>query len=229
MTHTEINPNDTAAPVSLDLYREVHKGLRLALFGLCEAAGSLDAADPDARAAFVARFAVVDNMLSLHHSHEDGEHFGKLIADVAPQFAAELAAAHHKTNEDLAFLRQAVILLGDGGCDADELYDRVAAFVVDYLGHMAVEEHQVMPALSAAATFDELLSVQIALRTSMAPTEMVMFMRTMLPAMNPDERTNMLGGMKAGAPPEVFDIFWATAADVLSPAQLAVVDARLGA
>jgi hypothetical protein len=53
-------------------------------------------------------------------------------------------------------------------------------------------------------------------------------MRSMLPAMNPDERTSMLGGMKAGAPPEIFNIFWATAADVLSPAQLAVVANRIG-
>jgi hypothetical protein len=228
MTQTEINPAAAPAPVSLDLYREVHKGVRRALFALCEAAGSLDATDADARAAFVAQFAVVDNMLRLHHGHEDGEHFGNLIASTAPQFTAELEAAHDKTVADLADLREAVILLGDDGADADKLYDRIAAFLVDYLAHMGVEEHQVMPALSAAASFDELLSVQIALRTSMLPAELAMFMRAMLPAMNPDERTAMLGGMKAGVPPEVFEIFWGTAAEVLSSAQLAVVAARIG-
>jgi hypothetical protein len=229
MTQTETNPAATSTAVTLDLYREVHKGLRHALFALCEAAGSLDAADPAARAAFVTQFAVVDNMLRLHHGHEDGEHFGGLIARAAPQFTAELEVGHDKSVADLAELRAAVIALGDGGTGADELYDMVAAFVVDYLGHMAVEEHQVMPALSAATTFDDLLDVQIALRTSMPPTDMVMFMRMMLPAMNPDERTNMLGGMKAGAPPEIFAVFWAAAKEVLSPAQLAVVAQRIGA
>lgn len=227
MTQTETNPQAPSAPVSLDLYREVHKGVRRALFGLCEAAGALDPADSSARAAFVAQFAEIDKLLTLHHGHEDGEHFGNLIAQVAPQFSAELESSHDKTVADLGELRQAVISLGSDG-DADELYDRIVAFVVDYLGHMVVEEHQVMPALSAGATFDELLNVQIALRTSMPPTDMVLFMRSMLPAMNPDERTSMLGGMKAGAPPEIFDIFWATATDVLSPAQLAVVANRIG-
>ena len=172
MTQTETNPQAPSAPVSLDLYREVHKGVRRALFGLCEAAGALDPADSSARAAFVAQFAEIDNLLTLHHGHEDGEHFGNLIAQVAPQFSAELESSHDKTVADLGELRQAVISLGSDG-DADELYDQIVAFVVEYLGHMVVEEHQVMPALSAGATFDELLNVQIALRTSMPPTDMV--------------------------------------------------------
>ena len=121
-----------------------------------------------------------------------------------------------------------MIALGDGGGNVDDLYDSVASFLVDYLAHMAFEEHRVMPALSAAASFDELLALQIGIRTTMPPPDMVTFMRSMLPAMNPDERTQMLGGMKAGAPPEIFDIFWGTAAEVLSPNQLAVVASRIG-
>lgn len=230
MTQTDTAP--TPAPASagetLDLYREVHKGLRRALFGLCEAAGALDPSDTAARGAFVARFAELDSMLTLHHGHEDGEFFGDLISRVAPQFTTEMEAAHEKAVDDLAELRRAVIALGDGGGNADELYDRVAAFLVDYLGHMAFEEHRVMTALSAGASFDELLAVQIGIRTTMPPTDMVVFMRSMLPAMNTEERTNMLGGMKAGAPPEIFDMFWATATDVLTADQLAVVAGRIG-
>ena len=154
--------------------------------------------------------------------------FGQLIETVAPQFIDDLQTAHVRAVDDLAEIRHAVIALGDGGGNVDDLYDSVASFLVDYLAHMAFEEHRVMPALSAAASFDELLAVQIGIRTTMPPPDMVTFMRSMLPAMNPDERTQMLGGMKAGAPPEIFDIFWATAAEVLSPNQLAVVASRIG-
>jgi hypothetical protein len=229
MTQTDAHPGDVPAPptVTLDLYREVHKGIRRSLFALCEAAGSLDADDATACDAFVARFAAVDRMLTLHHDHEDGE-LGQLVAEVAPQFTAELDAGHHRAVEGLADLRRQVIVLADGG-DADALYDRVTAFVVEYLGHMAVEEHQVMPALSAACTFDELLAVQVGIRTTIPPTDMVLFLRSMLPAMNTHERTSMLGGMRAGAPPEVFDVFWSTAVDVLTSDQLAVVAGRLDA
>lgn len=230
MTQIDAEPvHVPEANVALDLYREVHKGIRRALFALCEAAGSLDPDDATTRDAFVARFADVDHMLTLHHDHEDGEFFGNLIAQVAPQFTAELDDAHHRAVDGLADLRRAVIALGDREGDGDELYDRIAAFLVDYLSHMAVEEHQVMPALAAGSTFDELLAVQIGIRTTMPPTDMVLFMRSMLPAMNPGERTTMLGGMKAGAPPEIFDVFWSTAADVLTADQLAAVAGRLDA
>lgn len=82
--------------------------------------------------------------------------------------------------------------------------------------------------MNERASLAELMAVQIGIRTTMPPNDMVVFMRSMLPAMNSDERTNMLGGMKAGAPPEIFDIFWSTAGDVLTADQLAVVAERIG-
>ena len=39
----------------------------------------------------------------------------------------------------------------------------------------------------------------------------------MLPAMNIDGRTELLGGMRAGAPAEVFDGVWSLAGSVLDP------------
>ena len=225
MTDTAVNPTTVE---TLDLYREVHKGIRLALFDLCRAAGTLDPDDPASRAALVVRFAEFERMLTLHHEHEDGEIFGGFVATVAPQFLPEMEAAHESIVATIAGMRRAVIAVGDGGGDADQLYDQVAAFVADYLSHMAFEEHQVMPALAAASTFDELLAVQIGVRTAALPDEVVLFMRWMLPAANPDERVAMLGGLKANVPAEAFEVFWATATDVLSPADLANVARRIG-
>ena len=50
----------------------------------------------------------------------------------------------------------------------------------------------------------------------------------MLPAMNVDDRTELLGGMQAGAPAEVFDGVWGLAGSVLEPADLAAVASRIG-
>lgn len=225
MTDTAVNPTTVA---TLDLYREVHKGIRLALFDLCRAAGTLDPGDPASRAGVVVRFAEVERMLTLHHEHEDGEILGRFVATVAPQFLPEMEASHESIVATMAGMRRAVIAVGDGGGDADQLYDHVAAFVADYLSHMAFEEHQVMPALAAASTFDELLAVQIGVRTAALPDEVVLFMRWMLPAANPDERVAMLGGLKANVPTGAFEVFWATATDVLSPSELANVARRIG-
>jgi hypothetical protein len=54
------------------------------------------------------------------------------------------------------------------------------------------------------------------------------FMGVMLPAMNPDERTAMLGGMQAGMPPGVFGVFRGAAESILGADDWAVVAARIG-
>ena len=50
----------------------------------------------------------------------------------------------------------------------------------------------------------------------------------MLPAMNLDDRAELLGGMRAGAPAEVFQGVWGLAESVLDPRDLAPLAARLG-
>jgi hypothetical protein len=46
--------------------------------------------------------------------------------------------------------------------------------------------------------------------------------------MNIDDRAELLGGMRAGAPPEVFAGVWALAGSVLTPGDHAALGARLG-
>ena len=62
---------------------------------------------------------------------------------------------------------------------------------------------------------------------SFAPPVMARFMMVMLPAMNIDERVDMLGGMSM-APPPVWDIFRGAVLAALTPAQYAVVAQRIG-
>jgi hypothetical protein len=49
----------------------------------------------------------------------------------------------------------------------------------------------------------------------------------MLPAMNIDNRTELLTGMKMSAPPEAFNAVMGLASSVLEPADFAVLAARL--
>ena len=50
----------------------------------------------------------------------------------------------------------------------------------------------------------------------------------MLPAMNVDDRTELLGGMQEGAPPEVFAGLWSLARSGLTAEEAAPVAGRLG-
>lgn len=220
----------TAAPAPVDLYREVHKGLRLALFELARSAGAIDASNRAGIDAFIEVFADVDMMLATHHGHEDSDLLVKLIERHAPRAARQVADAHDTFDRQIAELRSMVDdLATDGTSNMDAIYDAVVAFVAAYLAHMAVEESGIMPALQAAVPADDLMAITMEIRTSVPPPDMCVFLRYMLPAMNLAERTATLGGMKAGAPPEIFELFWAAAEASLPDADLAVVADRIAA
>ena len=107
-----------------------------------------------------------------------------------------------------------------------DFYLALAAFTAEYLEHLAFEEQQVMPALNAAMSDDELAEVTGVIRGSVPPDDMCVFIRYMAPAMNHSERVDMLGGMHAGAPPEIFELFRAAAEGCLAPEDYrAVADA----
>jgi hemerythrin-like domain-containing protein len=219
-------PTDPGPPI--DLYREVHKGLRLALSDLVREVGSLDASDAESIGAFGSLFADLDMMLATHHAHEDGGHLDELIAQhVDADVVQSIHEAHDRFDVLLHDLRVAVAALSSGGADTARLYDDVVAFVAAYLLHMNVEEQQVMPALRADVDHDELFGITMEIRTSVPPPQMCVFLRYMLPAMNPDERAGTLGGMKAGAPPEIFDMFWGVAERSLAAGDLAEVADRI--
>jgi hypothetical protein len=66
-----------------------------------------------------------------------------------------------------------------------------------------------------------------ALVSSIPPQEMASFLAIMIPAMNVDDRTELLGGMRAGAPAEVFAGVWGLAGTVLDTPDLTALASRL--
>lgn len=85
-----------------------------------------------------------------------------------------------------------------------------------------------MPALAEAVGMEALLGIHGAIVGSIPPEEMATSLALMLPAMNIGDRAELLGGMRAGAPAEVFEGVWALAGSVLAPADHRVLGARLG-
>ena len=96
-------------------------------------------------------------------------------------------------------------------------YRTLARFISIYLAHMAVEEGAVSDALFAAYTDRDLMAIEGELVASIPPPKMGEFMILMLPAMNLDERCELLAGMRAGAPAEVYAGMYQLASNVLDP------------
>jgi hypothetical protein len=108
------------------------------------------------------------------------------------------------------------------------LYVALAAFTSDYLEHQDVEERVVMPALESAIGVEATIAIHQAILGAIPPDEMARSLALMIPAMNIDDRAEMLGGMRADAPAEVFEGVWGLAGSVLDPTDHAALARRLG-
>ena len=219
------------AGVTHDLYRDVHKGIRSELFGLTSEAGRLDRGDGTARVALARRVSALRELLVSHAAHED-THVQPLLEEHMPALAGEVARAHARIETTLVVL--------DDTADAavraparearhrvHQLYLDLAVFTATYIEHEEVEERLVMPALEAAVGPDTVVAVHQAIVSSIPPDELATDLGIMLPAMNIEDRTELLGGMQAGAPAEVFAGVWALARSVLDERDTVALARRL--
>ena len=217
--------------VTFDLYKDIHKGIRAELFALTESAGRTDPSDDVARAALADHVRSVHALLESHAEHEDAV-LQPAVEELLPEVAERIAVDH------LAFERRGSLLVelavdavtappADRRRVVHTLYLDTAAFVGTYLEHQDVEERVVMPALEAALGVEAVVAMHGAIVGSIPPAEMAQSLALMLPAMNVDDRTEMLAGMQASAPAEVFDGVWSLAGSVLDPRDLAAVARRL--
>ena len=224
-------PTSVDDALAHDLYREVHKAIRFAMFHATMNVGSLDVADPDAVADVAQQCAELIELLELHHHHED-DFVQALVELHAPDLAVVVETQHLTVEDGMATLRVLVSALvdatpADRQAVAHRLYLELTRFTAAYLEHQLCEEQRVMPALCRAVDGADLEALHMELKQSIAPDVMARFMMVMLPAMNIDERVDMLGGMSM-APPPVWAIFRGAAQAALTPAQYAVVAERIG-
>src|SRR4051812_25065890 len=83
----------TTATVTIDLYRDIHKGIRAELFAVTGAAGSVDPADRVARVALAERVTNLTDILVGHAKHEDA-HIQPLLEIHLPDLAAKVETDH---------------------------------------------------------------------------------------------------------------------------------------
>jgi Hemerythrin HHE cation binding domain len=215
----------TAQTAAWDLYREIHKGMRSALTGLAQRAGSADPADGTALAELRDEWRDVLFVLRGHHDHED-RFCDALIEAHAPALRAKLEAQHALADSALAQLDAAAASLGPDTLHA--FYLALCDFIAVYFEHLRFEECEVMPALNRALPDSALAEVTQQIRGSVPPADMCVFIKYMVRGMNLPERTDMLGGMYQFAPAEIFELFRAAAERALPPAEYRAVAVRAG-
>ena len=227
-----INGRIRIQPVSFDLYRDIHKAVRVEMFGVVADAGRMDPSDPNARVDVAEKVQALVTLLRQHAEHEDGA-INSALEQVDPGLVARIVADHAVIEAAMDTLLELSAAMVDASGDTartatHELYLELAAFTSDYLAHQDVEERIVGPALDRALGFEGMLAVHDRIIGNIPPQELSSSLAVMFPAMNVDDRTELLGGMKASAPAEVFEGTWSLARSVLPPADTRVLAARLG-
>lgn len=218
--------------VAFDLYRDIHKGIRTELFALTADAGRLDPNDQCGGAALVDQVRSVVQFLVQHAEHEDGA-IQPALERYLPGLATRVTVDHVALEDTMAGLVALADATASTVPDArrfafHQLYLELAAFTSAYLHHQDVEERLIMPALEAAIGVEAVIDIHGAIIGAIPPQEMGAAVAIMLPAMNVDDRTEMLGGIKATAPAEAFAAMWSLAGSVLTADDHRAIAVRLG-
>jgi len=216
--HTGLEVRDFAA---YDFYKDVHKGIRSSLFQTAMAAGSVDPSDAEARGQVVEQVRAIAHLLD-HHAEHENEFIVPALEIHAPALADVIHAVHpllDRRVDDLRGLAAEVQVTGGTRARAavHSLYLELASFTSAYLDHQHFEERTCMYALADAMSVDELADIEHQIIASIPPEDMASSLSVMFPAMNVDDRVEMLVGMREGAPLKVFAGVCALAESVLTP------------
>ncbi len=232
MTITEpAPPQADLEVVTFDLYRDIHKGIRAELFAVTSTAGSLDPTDRYGRLALADHVASVGRVLASHAEHED-----TVIDPVLAGHLPALAEGISRDHDALEAQYDSLVVLASEAAEAGaadqrrlghRLYLGLSEFTSAYLTHQLVEERVVMPALERAIGVDAVIGMHMAIISSIPPDEMAASLAFMLPAMNADDRAELLGGMRATAPAEAFAGVVSLARSVLDPVEFAATAERV--
>lgn len=216
-----------------DLYAPVHKGIRLALSGLCRQAGSVDSSDDEGVNAFVEEFRQVVVILESHSRDEDA-HINESYEKYAPETLRELEEEHSGLEQKLGKLIELVNQLEISEQHParhpniwHEIGKALNRFTAEYLIHLEREEGPGMTALWKHMTDEQLKVISINIRSSIPPQAMAIFMYYMIPAISHQERAVMFGDMKKFAPKEAYEGMRRLAESRLDPNSWARLQAAL--
>ncbi|MBE0642527.1 MAG: hemerythrin domain-containing protein [Bacteroidetes bacterium] len=204
---------------SVDLFTGIHKGVRGMLFETALTVQNLDVENPAAIASLIDDIHTVFSFLQEHGEHEDDRIF-PTVAGEEPQLAAALDAEHKshmalaaRLEDELQFLAEAAtpVQRADALAVVRRSYHD---FVAGQLLHMNHEEREMLPATQRLISNGNLAEIRRGIVGSIPPDRYIQWLGWMLPALTPQELTEMFDGL-ATAPPQFGQMVEAVAADVL--------------
>ena len=193
----------------VDIYTGIHKAVRAYLCDTLARVARLDLDDEHDVAAVVLQVRELLAFCTDHIAHEDLFVHPAMEAR-RPGSTAGTAADHLHHAQTVAALLQACDALA-GGTGAERLaawrrlQRGLAQFTGDNLLHMECEESANNAVLQSCYSDDELVALHQQILAAIPPVKMAVGMRWMLVGSSPAERTRLMAGLHADAPPPAFD------------------------
>jgi len=191
-----------------NIYASIHKGLRRAQGQLMIRLGAIDALN-DAQVAELIRDMRLLVLMGRKHLQHENVFVHTEIENRSVGATARLVDDHDDHERDFVDLEARVAQIEAASPDRRSpllraLYLRYTDFLAHDFEHMIEEETETLSLLHSLFSDEELAGIEGRIIGSVEPDLMMEFIRIMIPAMNPAERLEMLGGMKAAMPVPVF-------------------------
>lgn len=182
-----------------------HKGLRNLLAKVSFLAGNLDYTSVHEIDQLKIFAGELFDFLGQHAHVED--------TMVLPDLESKSPGSTHENHEDHEILEAIVaklvkqvenLSIKSTPTDFLDFFMEISDFHSKYLAHMLMEEREVLKAIWANFTDEELIAQHRRIVSSFTPEKILRWYRFIVPALNPQERKMVLNGMKANAPEAFF-------------------------
>jgi hypothetical protein len=194
----------------MDVYVNVHKGLRTFITSFSNKTGSTDWNEISEVKNLQADWQKLLMLVNSHHNHEE-RFIHPFLARISPGGHRRYQAEHHALMSVLTDLdTHFKSLMHDDGPKAKkpqiglEFYRGLNLFYADFLHHLNREEVEAERSLHSLCLPEDIMAMVGELIGSIPSDELLLWIDLMVPAMNMPECAEFLRIMQAGAPPEAF-------------------------
>lgn len=192
-----------------DIYRNIHKALRAYTADTMVRLGRVDHEDTEELTAVLAQVRELATFTAGHLFHED-RFVHPAMESRAPGSSKDCAGEHehhdHACRKLISLAASAVqASVDERPLLIKQLYQQLNVFFAESLVHMHAEETENNAVLWATHSDAELAAIEQALVASLTPEEKGIGFRWMIPALNPQERAQLLAGVRRGVPAPVFE------------------------
>ena len=216
-----------------DLFTLPHKAVRSIIYELGQILQTTNFDDRNETESTLPRLKHDLDMLHQHAVHENLYVFPKVQAN-EPKMIDMLTREHEeiegkmdkvlKTTDELNRIESREQRIEKGNA----LYQEANDLFAFYLAHNNIEEATVLPATQKYHTDETLRAIRATIMKSMSPEQSTDWLSWIFSSGNNNEATNLLVGLKEGAPPPIFENMARIAQNALGEDRWKVVRARAG-